>query len=79
MSDHQAQPTQDGPRMDQNETDDAAKAEGIIAQTAQDLPGQPHDIVREALAQRFEQSGVAASDDDLNGHADEVIKRSSGS
>jgi hypothetical protein len=78
MSDHRVQPTQDGPRMDQNETDDAAKAEGIIAQTAQDLPGQPDDIVKEALSQRFEQSNVAATDEELDGHTEEVGKRANG-
>jgi hypothetical protein len=61
------------PAMSQNNASDADKIAGIVAQTRTDVSHLGRDEVMRVLAQRFDQTGVVVSDDELGELADQVI------
>ncbi|TQJ30981.1 hypothetical protein [Microbacterium sp. SLBN-146] len=60
------------PAMSQNNASDADKVAGIVAQTRTDVSHLGRDEVVRVLAQRFDQTGVTVSDDELQELADQV-------
>jgi hypothetical protein len=66
--------TQDEPIQDQHPQPDDAKVAGILAQEEGDLAGHDEAQILDALRQRFEQSKLQISEDDLQGHARRIAK-----
>lgn len=65
-------PEQDQPILAQNNAPDSEKIAGIVSQTRIDAADQSDDQVRHILAQRLEQAGIEADDDELDRLAAEV-------
>lgn len=65
--------TQSMPAMSQNNAPDADKIEGILAQTRQDVAHLGHERVVQVLTQRFEQTGITVSDEEIADLARRVV------
>lgn len=60
------------PAMDQNNASDLDKVAGIVAQTRQDIGTEPLERIQEVLQQRFDQSGIELSENDVRELAQQV-------
>lgn len=66
-------PAEDGgPVLEQNGATDEEKIAGIIAQTRVDLGDESVERYADVIGQRFSDSGIEASDDELRGHAEKA-------
>lgn len=65
-------PEDGGPIMDQHPASDVDKIAGIVAQTRSDVGTEPVERIAEVLRQRFSDSGLEVSDDEVADLAQQV-------
>lgn len=63
--DHTSGATQDEPRLDQNDTTDLERLDGIVAQTRADLAGQDAASIEKALRGRLSDAQIPLDDDEI--------------
>ncbi|GAB3616488.1 hypothetical protein GCM10027416_10450 [Okibacterium endophyticum] len=70
--------SQTGPVQDQHSQPDDEKVRGILQQEEADLAGHDESEVLSALRQRFNDAGIAISEDDLLEHAHRIAQADPG-
>ncbi|MDE0546198.1 hypothetical protein [Microbacterium sp. C7(2022)] len=60
------------PAMDQNNASNEEKLLGVVEQTRADVGGESFERVREVLVQRLEETGVSATDAQIDEYARQV-------